>query len=150
MTLPETLTALVGPLLADLNLELVEIQFRRESPGWVLRLIIDSENGITVDDCARVSREVGNLLEVENLIDHAYHLEVSSPGLDRPLRSIDDFRRFQGRMAMVTSSEPVSGRQLTVGRIDRVDNGAVFLTTDSGTVEIAMEKIAKARLEIEF
>ena len=85
------------PLLADMGMELVEVQFRREGHGWVLRLFIDKEGGVAIDDCAKVSRRNQRLSEVEDLITHAYHLEVSSPGLERPLKKREDFVRFADR-----------------------------------------------------
>jgi len=86
-------------LLPTMGLELVDVQFRREGHGWVLRLFIDREEGVTVDHCADVSREIGQFLDVEDLIGHPYHLEVSSPGLERPLKSMRDFQRFVGKKA---------------------------------------------------
>ncbi len=146
----EAVTTLVEPVLADLQLELVEVQFRRESVGWVLRLIIDSEDGITVDDCATVSREVGHLLEVEDLIEQSYHLEVSSPGLDRPLKKDRDFIRNRGRKAKVTLSEPLDGMEQLVGIIEGFEQGKLILNTEKGPVQIPQRLIAKAKLVIEF
>ncbi len=80
------IAAFAEPLLADMGLELVEIQYRREGHGWILRFFIDREDGVGIDDCAKASREISARLEVEDLIDHAYTLEVSSPGLERPLK----------------------------------------------------------------
>ena len=142
--------ALVAPLIADLGLELFEIQFRREGHGWVLRLIIDSETGITVDNCTQVSREAGNLLEIEDVIDHAYQLEVSSPGLDRPLRREQDFHHFTGRLAKIKTSRPLDGQQVFVGRLGPLQDGVLTLVCEQGEVRIPMGEIAKARLEIEF
>ena len=146
----ETVTTLVTPILAELHFELVEAQFRREAIGWVLRLIIDSENGITVDDCATISKEVSRLLEVEDPIEQAYHLEVSSPGLDRPLKRQKDFVRSKGRKAKVTTTEPVDGQQHFVGRIDNFENDVLFLETDQGLKRIRYGLIAKAKLVVEF
>jgi len=146
----EAVAALVEPVLDDLQLELVEVQFRRESVGWVLRLVIDSEDGITVDDCASVSREVGHLLEVEDLIEQSYNLEVSSPGLDRPLKKERDFIRNKGRKAKVTLSEPLEGRAQLIGVIEGFDQDKLILNTDTGSVQIPHGLIAKAKLVIEF
>ncbi len=142
--------ALVAPLVADLGLELFEVQFRREGHGWVLRLTIDSPAGITVDDCARVSREAGHLLEVEEVIGHAYQLEVSSPGLDRPLRREQDFHHFSGRLAKIKTSRPLDGQQVFIGRLGPLQDGVLTLVCDQGEVRIPLAEIAKARLEIEL
>ena len=146
----ETITALVEPVLDGLELELVEVQFRREPVGWVLRLIIDSENGVTIDDCATVSREVGHLLEVEDPIEQSYNLEVSSPGLDRPLKTAKDFIRCKGQKAKVTLSEPLEGLQHFTGMIEGFEGEKLLLNTDTGLVQIPYGLIAKAKLVIEF
>ena len=101
--------ALVRPVLEEMGLELVEVQYRREQSGWVLRFIIDKQEGISLDDCVAVSREVGQLLDIEDIIDQSYNLEVSSPGLERPLKSIADFQRFVGRKARIKTLEAIGG-----------------------------------------
>ncbi len=148
--LTDTLTSLVEPLLAGFGLELVEGQFRREAGGWTLRLIIYKEGGVTLDDCSKVSREVGNLLDVEDLIDHPYRLEVSSPGLDRPLKTERDFRRYSGKPVKITMKESSGNQQVLVGIIDHIESGMLSLATEQGVVEVPLTGIAKARLEINF
>ena len=140
-------TALIEPVITDLGLELVEVQFRREQHGQVLRIIIFSPDGINVDDCARVSREVGHILEVEDLIDQAYNLEVTSPGLDWKLKSERDFARYRGKkvkVVMLDSSEPL------VGQIGEVGDGKVFIDVDGEEQTVSLELIKKAKLVIEF
>lgn len=144
------LVSLAEPVLAELDLELVELEFQREANGWILRLTIDTESGVTVDHCARVSRELGAIIEVEDLIDQAFHLEVSSPGLNRPLKKEEDFSRFQGRKAKVTTHEPLAKQQVFTGVIEKAGSGIISLATDAGTVDIPFANIAKARLEIDF
>ena len=102
-------------LVDDLGLELVEVQFRRESHGWVLRIFIDKEGGVTIDDCTVVSRDISTWLDVEDLIEHAFHLEVSSPGLERPLKKMEDFKRFAGRKVRVKIKEPREERRVFTG-----------------------------------
>ncbi len=141
--------AFAEKLLPSMNLELVEVQFRREGHGWVLRLFIDGEDGVNHDHCARVSREVGDFLYVEDIIEHAYSLEVSSPGLERLLRSIDDFKRFVGRKARVKLREAVDGQRIFIGEIKQVDGEAIELTLEDGeTLEFFFDNISKARLTI--
>lgn len=144
------LTELAVPVVEDLGCELVELQFRREAPGWVLRLIIDNANGVGIDDCARISREVAHLLEVEDPIEHAYSLEVSSPGLDRPLKREKDFVRCKGKKAKVVVREPIDGQNQCIGLIEDVTQESVTLRTDHGTMEIPFTRMKKARLVIEF
>jgi len=143
--------SLAEPVVQEAGCELVEVQFQRESRGWILRLIIDNDKGVTLDDCVRVSREVGNLLEIEDVIDQAYNLEVSSPGLDRPLRGPEDFKRFQGRQAKVVTKESIDRQHVFIGRIESVENNDVIaLKTEHGTVRIPYSQVSKARLEIEL
>ncbi|MFA6464261.1 MAG: ribosome maturation factor RimP [Desulfurivibrionaceae bacterium] len=144
------LTELAVPVVEDFGCELVELQFRREAPGWVLRLVIDNVNGVGIDDCARISREVAHLLEVEDPIEQAYSLEVSSPGLDRPLKREKDFERCKGKKAKVVVREPIDGQNQCIGLIEDVTQESVTLRTDHGTIEIPFTRMKKARLVIEF
>lgn len=136
-------------LLPTFELELFDVQFRREGHGWVLRIFIESETGVTLDHCSAVSRELGRYLDVDDLIDHAYHLEVSSPGLERPLRSTDDFRRYCGKKARVKVHEAIEGVKVFEGVIDKVVDDLIQLKLDDGcSIEFSFEKINKARLAI--
>jgi len=144
------LIELVEPVVLGFGLELAELQFRREMHGWVLRVIIDSEQGVSVDDCAQVSREVGHLLEVEDLIEQAYALEVSSPGLDRPLKRERDFVRAKGKKAKVVVREAVAGQHNIVGVIQEAGDGRITVLTDDGPLEIVLASVKKARLVIDF
>lgn len=155
----EQVEGLVLPIIEDLGLELVDIEYQREGHGWVLRLYLDKEGGITLDDCAEASREISTLLDVEDVIGTAYNLEVSSPGLDRPLKKLTDFERFSGQPAKIRtclSCDP-DGR----GQKRRTFNGVlqgvregrvVLLQTDSkgGEVEFDLAQIEKANLVFEF
>jgi ribosome maturation factor RimP len=143
-----TIQGFAEPLLADMGMELVEIQFRREGHGWVLRLFIDKEEGVTIDDCAAVSREISAYLEVEDLINHAYHLEVSSPGLERPLRKREDFSRFAERLARIKLREPINGQRVLIGTLLGLEGETVLLEMDKETARIDLENIAKARLTL--
>jgi len=143
-----TIQGFAEPLLTDMEMELVEIQFRREGHGWVLRLFIDREGGVSLDHCAAVSREISAYLEVEDLIDHAYHLEVSSPGLERPLKKRDDFIRFAGKLARIKLREPVAGQRVLVGVLRGMEGNSVVLALDKETVQVDMENISKARLTL--
>jgi len=143
-----TIQGFAEPLLADMGMELVEIQFRREGHGWVLRLFIDKEGGITIDDCATVSRQVSAYLEVEDLIAHAYHLEVSSPGLERPLRKREDFIRYADRLARIKLREPLGEQKVLVGTLLGLEGDTVVLALEKETVRIDLENISRARLTL--
>lgn len=129
-------------------MELVDLQFRREGHGWVLRFFIDKEGGITIDDCATVSREISAYLEVEDLIAHAYHLEVSSPGLERPLKKKEDFVRFIGRLVRIKVRQPVDDQRVLTGMLCGLEGSSVVLEVEAGKVFVDMENISKARLTL--
>lgn len=152
----ERVRTLALPVSASLGLELVEVEYKRSGREAVLRLFIDREGGVTLDDCADLSRELSTLLDVEDLIPCEYNLEISSPGLDRPLKSEDDYRRFCGRLIKVRTYEPFQDdagnrRKTFLGRLDGLVDGCVVLSlTEGQTASIPLERIAKARLEFEF
>lgn len=136
-------------LLPAMGLELFDLQYKREGHGWVLRVFIDSERGISLDDCSNVSREVGHYLDVEDFIENAYHLEISSPGLERPLRSIADFIRFTGKTAKVKLHEAMAGQKTFEGTIAAVEGDTISLKpADGSSVQFTFEMINKARLTI--
>jgi ribosome maturation factor RimP len=145
----EKVEEFANTLLPSLGLELVDVQFRREGSGWVLRIFIDIEEGVTVDHCAAVSREISDFLDVEDLIDHPFNLEVSSPGIERPLRSPAEFERFAGKKARVKLREAVDGQKVYVGIIQRVDADSIELVLeDDSTVRLPFELMRKARLSL--
>ncbi len=166
----------------DFGLELFDVQFRREAIGWVLRIVIDRvavasggaldapsgaggqaegtvPEGVTVDDCQRVSRDLSVVLDTEFTFDQAYTLEVSSPGLDRPLRHVADCRRFRGRLARFVTSEAVEGQRFVLGRIAGVERTGTSSTPESGacvvvdagkrTYRLPWSLVTRARLEVD-
>lgn len=136
-------------LLPSMGLELVEVQFRQENQGWVLRVFIDGPKGISLDQCTKVSRELSDFLDVEDLIAQAYTLEVSSPGLERPLRTAADFKRFSGKKARIKLRDVVAEQKVFVGLIGRSDDEGVELLLEDGTSKhFLMEQIRKARLSL--
>jgi ribosome maturation factor RimP len=149
-----TITALrqaVEPLLAAAGIALVDLQWSRRGQRWVLTLFIEKEGGVTLNDCAHVSRQVGGLIEVGDLIDHAYTLEVSSPGLDRPLRTLADYTRFHEHLVRITTTLPIHGRSTIVGRLKGVEGQTVLVEAQrAGIIPIPLTQIKHARLEVEF
>lgn len=144
----EQIKSIAIPLVTELGLELVDVEFRREAGGWILRLYIDKPDGVTLDDCQRVSEELGDLLDVENLIHHPYNLEVSSPGLNRPLCREADFLRFTGQRVRVTTSQAVEGQRRFLGVLRGCEDGRVVLEREDGTVvSLPYTLISKARLD---
>jgi ribosome maturation factor RimP len=156
---------LTEPYVRDAGFDLIEVTSGRESTGWVLRLFIDLPAGpadqlqataegipmtVSHDDCARVSRDISAALDVADSIPHAYQLEVSSPGLDRPLRREGDFARFAGQQARVRLSEEggqqVGGRRNFSGTIRSAKDGRVEIECDGRSYQLPIEEIAKANL----
>jgi ribosome maturation factor RimP len=149
-TVDNRIEAVALPVLEERGLELVEMQFRREQNGWVLRLIIDKQGGVGLDDCATASREISQLLDIEDFIDQAYKLEVSSPGLDRPLKSMSDFQRYIGRKARIKTIESIAGEHVFIGKIQQTEGETIILEVGPKEVTIPFSQVSKARLEIEF
>lgn len=144
------------PILESLALELVEIEYRRSGRESVLRLFIDKDGGVTLDDCADFSRELSTLLDVEDFIPGEYNLEVSSPGLDRPLKTPGDYDRYKGRLIKVRTYELFpddagNRRKTFLGHLEGLREGMVTMKLTEGQgAAIPLEKIAKAHLEFEF
>jgi ribosome maturation factor RimP len=140
------------------GLEIFDVQFRREAPGMVLRVQIDrpgpaarAEDSVSVEDCARVSREMSAILDVEDIVPIAYTLEVSSPGLDRPLRRADDYSRFAGRRAKIVMRERVDGQGFFKGRLGGVEGSDVLIEGDDRRMHrVPLHLITRANLEVEF
>lgn len=153
------LIGLISPILDDLEFELVDLEYKREGRDLFLRIFIDKPGGISLDDCVNVSREVGALLEVENVIDEAYRLEVSSPGLDRPLKRPEDFERFVGEHVKVKAKDGIDPdgrghtRKTFAGELLGLKDGRVCirqLDKKGGEVEIPLTDLVMARLDPQF
>ena len=147
------------------GLEIFDVQLRRESIGTVLRVIIDRpdrgvpeapEDAVGIEECQRVSHDLSALLDVEEedldapALGDTYTLEVSSPGLDRPLRHEADYRRFAGRLAKVVTTEPVDGQSAFAGRIAGLEDGCVILEEGRRTHRVPLAQVKRARLDVEF
>jgi ribosome maturation factor RimP len=159
-----------GRVARSYGLEIFDVQFRRESSGWVLRIFLDvpfdasaaeaageterrrlADASPTIEDCERVSRDVSAILDVEETIDQSYTLEVSSPGLDRPLRTTSDYRRFAGRLAKIVVSQPVDRQTHFEGRLGGVEHDAIVIETTPGKRQlIPLALVTRARLAVEF
>jgi ribosome maturation factor RimP len=143
---------------ASLGLSVWDVQTRREATGYVVRVIIDRpgpagtpEESVSIEDCEQVNREISTILDVEDPLPFAYTLEVSSPGLDRPLRTAADYERFKGRLAKVVVREAVDNQKAFEGRLRGVDNAHVLLEGAKGRVHrLPIHLITRGRLEVEF
>lgn len=157
--LTEQIEVLVQPILDGLGFELVDLEYQREGHGWVLRFYLDKEGGITLDDCAEASREISAILDVEDVVETAYSLEVSSPGIERPLKKPGDFERFAGQLARLKTRVAIDPdgrgqvRKTFVGVLDGFEGQDVLMTLNDKRAEqvrIALGQIDRAHLEIEF
>lgn len=142
------LEALFGPTLEAMGYELVGVEYQGGGRGGLLRLYIDAEQGITLDDCARVSHQVSGLLDVEDPLPGQYRLEVSSPGLDRPLFRLEHYARFIGRKVRLRLREPRGERRKFEGVIERVEDSQVVIRREEEPVELVLDvaDIDKANL----
>jgi ribosome maturation factor RimP len=154
----EQVRAIAERVTRSHGLEVWDIVSRRESSGQVIRVFIDRpgpaatpEESVSIEDCVEVSREIGTILDVEDPLPSPYTLEVSSPGLDRPLRGAEDYRRFAGRLAKIVVSEAVDNQKAFEGRLRGVEDSAVLLEGPRGRMHrLPMQLITRARLEVEF
>jgi ribosome maturation factor RimP len=143
----DELSELLTPAIADLGLELVGIEFSPNTAGSLLRVYIDEpERGVTIDDCERASREISALLDVNDPVAGRYTLEVSSPGLERPLFTPEHFERFVGHVAKINVNLALDGRRRFQGPIQSVDGDRITIDQDGNAVTIAHANIARARL----
>ena len=159
----ERLKEATGRVAASHGLEVFDIQLRRESIGQVLRVILDrpapavaggEDVPVGIEDCQRVSHDLSALLDVEDELTEGigtgFTLEVSSPGLDRPLRGEADYRRFVGRLAKMVTREPVDGQSHFAGRLAGIEEGVVLLVEGRRTHRVPLDRISRARLEVEL
>jgi ribosome maturation factor RimP len=154
----EHIRAIAERVAAARGLSIWDIQSRRETGGHVVRVFIDRpgpsatpDDSVSIEDCEQVNREIGTILDVEDPLPFAYTLEVSSPGLDRPLRGLDDYRRFAGRWAKVVVKEAVDNQKAFEGRLYGVDGDMVLLEASNGRLhKLPMHLITRGRLEVEF
>jgi len=143
---------IADPLIAGLGMELVDVEFLHERDSWILRLFIDKPGGVGLEDCEAVSRAVETPLEVEDVVEHTYHLEVSSPGLERPLKKPEHFRRAEGRVVRVKTFAPLGAppRRNFRGVLTAVvDDGVTVDVEGAGSFQIPFRDIAKANLDFE-
>ena len=141
--------AIAEPIVSDEGMELVDVEYRRESKGWVLRLYLDKDGGVTLDDCTRISQEVGRSLDVEDFIQIPYTLEVSSPGLTRPLKTEKDFMKYRNSLIKVKTLDPIQNRRQFKGRLLGVSANQIEMEAEGGIFQIPLSNVVKANLEVE-
>jgi ribosome maturation factor RimP len=146
MAIVDQIEQLIEPSIESLSYELVGVEYIKGGPNPILRIYIDAEQGISIEDCERVSHQVSGVLDVEEPIKSAYMLEVSSPGFDRPLFKGKDFERFAGSQAKVTLKIPVDGRRNFTGILQGFADDKILIDVDGEVYELPISRLSKARL----
>ena len=141
---------LIEPVFRENNIELVDVEYKKTGRIWVLRIFIDKNQGVTVGDCQKLSREIEDLIEVHELISVPYVLEVSSPGLNRSLKKESDFLRNKGKRIQIKTFSSISNKKQFSGTIKNFMNKTLLLEDKDGILEVPLDKIAQAKLIIEF
>jgi ribosome maturation factor RimP len=152
VAIAERAREIIQPPIEAAGYELVDVHWKHEPGGWVLRVFVDGPDGISHSDCERVSREVSAVLDVNDPIAHAYNLEVSSPGLDRPLRAAEHFRRFIGEKARVRLKQGIGGRRNYTGIIVAADgaSGRVTIDVDGQEHQLPLADLDQANLQFDL
>lgn len=150
LPIEQKVEAVVTPIIQELGLELVDVEYIKEGAHWYLRLYIDKEEGIDLDDCTNVSHAVSELLDKNDPISQAYMLEVSSPGLERPLKKDEDFIRFQGKLIHIRTKEAFQGYHEFTGYLAGLENDEIILEYEKEKVKLPRNNIEKANLALEF
>jgi ribosome maturation factor RimP len=146
----QLVSKLIVPTVTEHNAELVDVEYIKAGKIWTLRVFIDKKQGVTVLDCQKLSREIEDLIEVHELISDPYTLEVSSPGLDRPLKKEADFLRNKDKQIQLKTYSPIEGRKNFSGIILDVKNKILFLVDKDDCLELELANIAQAKLVIKF
>lgn len=141
---------LIEPILNEMKFELIDVEYLSDRGRWALRIYIDKDGGVTLDDCAAVSGELGDLIDIKNIIEQEYVLEVSSPGLNRPLKKEADFIRAIGKKIKVRTRTPVDGRRNFTGVLKDFKEQKLALDSEGGLVTLAWSDMEKANLVYEF
>ncbi|MDQ0270189.1 ribosome maturation factor RimP [Cytobacillus purgationiresistens] len=150
----EQVEQLVTPILSDLQLELVDIEYVKEGKDWFLRVFIDKDSGVDIEECGTVSERLSEKLDEVDPIPYNYFLEVSSPGAERPLKKEQDFEKAVGKNVFIKTYEPIDGKKTFEGVLSGFDGKFVTvdvkIKTRKKSIEIPYDKIANARLAVVF
>ena len=141
---------LIEPILDEMEIELVDVEYLSEGGRWVLRIYVDREGGITLNDCVRVTREIEDLIEVKDFFRQPYVLEVSSPGLNRPLKKEKDFVQAVGKDVKIRMADPIDGRRNFQGKLESFEDGVLSVTVSNDRFLLPFGKVEKANLVYDF
>lgn len=144
---------LIEPLFAEgnvlSNLELVDVEYKKEGNNWYLRIFIDKEEGVTLDDCQFASKHFDNILDEQDPVPTSYFLEVSSPGVERPLKRKEDYEKFAGELVRIKTYAPFAGKKEHIGYLNGLVDDQIALKIDDSEVLIPLDKVASANLSLE-
>jgi ribosome maturation factor RimP len=141
---------LIEPVLDEMGFELVDTEYLSEHGKWILRIYVDRQGGVTLDDCVHVSREIGDLIDVKDIFRNQYVLEVSSPGLNRPLKKEKDFLKAIGKKVKVKMDNPVLERRNFTGYLKAFQDGMLYVEISNKLVSLPLQNVEKANLVFEF
>ncbi len=151
VTAEEKVMGIAKPIVDSLGYELIDVEYLAGGNRAKLRLFIDKEGGVTLDDCEKASRYIGYALDVEDPMPTPYVLEVSSPGLDRPLKKPSDYERYKGRLVKIKTKVPINNQMVFIGRLSGIINEKVEIKLNGEKdLSISLDDIRLARLEVEF
>jgi ribosome maturation factor RimP len=145
------LDAMLRPTVEEMGYEIADVEFVKEGPNWYLRVFVDKEGGVSIDDCELISKALEKILDENDPIEQAYFLEISSPGIDRPLKKKEDFIKFNGEMVDIKLYKPVEGSKEHTGKLtDYSDDGTVTIETEDKVMSFEKKDIASVRLAVIF
>ena len=152
--LPENVESQIDKIVSSEGLELVHIDYHRQGRGFLLRVDVDKEGGVTLDDCQNISQQVSAMLDVEDVIPAEYELQVSSPGLDRKFYKQSDYQKFLGRLVRVKTETPIRGLHVIVGRLKEFDGDTIVVSDPAVKKDpdyrISLNTVKETRLEVEI
>ncbi len=150
INIQQVITELAKPIVEDLNYELVDVEFVKEGANWYLRIYIDKSGGIGIDDCQSVSERISDILDEKDPIEQSYYLEVSSPGLERPLKTERDFIKYKGELVEIKVFQPIDGKKIFEGELVGLIDGNIVINQDGKTLEFEKNKVAIVKRAVKF
>lgn len=150
INIQQVITELATPIVEDLNYELVDVEFIKEGAHWYLRIYIDKPGGIGIDDCQAVSEKMSEILDKKDPIDQCYYLEVSSPGLERPLKTERDFIKYKGELVEVKVFQPINGKKIFEGELIGLIEDMIVINQDGNNINFEKDKVSRVKRAIKF
>ncbi len=150
INIQQVITELATPIVEGLNYELVDVEFIKEGASWYLRIYIDKPGGINIDDCQAVSEKISEILDEKDPIEQSYYLEVSSPGLERPLKTERDFIKYKGELVEVKVFQPINGKKIFEGELIGLIEGKIVISQDGNNIVFERDKVAIVKRAIKF